>query len=325
MRISDWSSDVCSSDLLPGHRPRRDGHRQLPAPHPGLLRPRPPPGRRSDDQGVPRLVRRVRPPDGDRPCRRRVPGVSGSLGRRLVRTRVALPVHQPVGGGASALVLVSGRPAAPPRRGDRSRVGRLMAFAQAAGESREFPGVWGGGWFGSVWLFLCTSRWAGWLLLWRWQRDGRLVRNVAVLGAGPAAIALARRLQASNEARVVGVFTESGAQIDLDGSSAEGDLLLALIRSRQVDEVILAWPFGSSPEGIRQQLSKLAATLVEVKIDPGLSTLGAPVGRFSPIAGLPILTVLGPSPAGWGALFKRAEDPVLTGLDRKSTRLNSSH
>src|SRR3546814_329877 len=176
-----------------------------------------------------------------------------------------------------------------------------------------------------LWLFLCTGRWAGWLLLWRWQRDGRLVRNVAVLGAGPAAIALARRLQASNEARVVGVFTESGAQIDLDGSSAEGDLLLALIRSRQVDEVILAWPFGSSPEGIRQQLSKLAATLVEVKIDPGLSTLGAPVGRFSPIAGLPILTVQGPSPAGWGALFKRAEDPVLTGLDRKSTRLNSSH
>src|SRR3546814_10199220 len=69
--------------------------------------------------------------------------------------------------------------------------GSLMAIAHAAGESREFPGVWGGVWFGSVWLFLCTSRWAGWLLLWRWQRDGRLVRNVAVLGAGPAAIALA--------------------------------------------------------------------------------------------------------------------------------------
>src|SRR3546814_4410548 len=74
-------------------------------------------------------------------------------------------------------------------------VGSLMAIAHAAGESREFPGVWGGVWFGSVWLFLCTSRWAGWLLLWRWQRDGRLVRNVAVLGAGPAAIALARRLR----------------------------------------------------------------------------------------------------------------------------------
>src|SRR3546814_8088554 len=40
--------------------------------------------------------------------------------------------------------------------------GSLMAIAHAAGESREFPGVWGGVWFGSVWLFLCTSRWAGW-------------------------------------------------------------------------------------------------------------------------------------------------------------------
>src|SRR3546814_16167181 len=92
-----------------------------------------------------------------------------------------------------------------------------MAIAHAAGESREFPGVWGGVWFGSVWLFMCTSRWAGWLLLWRWPRYGRLVRNVAVLGAGPAAIALARRLKASNEARLVGVFTESGAQLDLQG------------------------------------------------------------------------------------------------------------
>src|SRR3546814_15171154 len=36
MRISDWSSDVCSSDLLAGPRPRRLDRRKLKLPRPAV-------------------------------------------------------------------------------------------------------------------------------------------------------------------------------------------------------------------------------------------------------------------------------------------------
>src|SRR3546814_1837656 len=41
MRISDWSSDVCSSDLTAGHLPRRQHERQSGEPHRIARRQRP--------------------------------------------------------------------------------------------------------------------------------------------------------------------------------------------------------------------------------------------------------------------------------------------
>src|SRR3546814_13801914 len=41
MRMSDWSSDVCSSDLAGVGRARRGGHRLAPSPVPRLAPPRP--------------------------------------------------------------------------------------------------------------------------------------------------------------------------------------------------------------------------------------------------------------------------------------------
>src|SRR3546814_13489169 len=49
MRISDWSADVCSSDLQPGLR-SRGGGRALPRCHTGDDRQRPPVPRRGGDQ-----------------------------------------------------------------------------------------------------------------------------------------------------------------------------------------------------------------------------------------------------------------------------------
>lgn len=191
----------------------------------------------------------------------------------------------------------------------------LVTIAYVADPSRALlRGPWDGVWFGSVWLFLCASRWTAGLLILRWQRDGRLARNIAVLGTGPAAFALARRLQErSEEANVVGVFVDGGAPVGMDDVAGDRDMLAYLVSSRQVDEVILALPYGS-PAEIWHDLAIFSGTQAEVKIAPELSDAGVPLQGFSLVAGIPTMTVQGKPLAGWGAPFKRAEDVVLTSV-----------
>jgi len=135
-----------------------------------------------------------------------------------------------------------------------------------------------------------------------------------VLGTGPEAVTLARRLRArSEEANVVGVFVDGDTPVGTADVAGNGDFLASLISAGQVDEVILALPHGS-PEELRRALARFATTQVEVKIEAGLSEVGIPMQGFSPVAGIPTLTVQSRPLAGWGAPFKRAEDIVLTSL-----------
>jgi Undecaprenyl-phosphate glucose phosphotransferase len=190
----------------------------------------------------------------------------------------------------------------------------LGAIDYVADRFQAFPNPWAGIWFGSTLLFLCATRLVVGLLLARWQRDGRLAPNIAVFGSGPEAVALARRLHAQSEdANVVGVFIDGDASVCTDDIAGDSDLLASLVGSGQVDEVILALPPGS-PMALRRALAKFEATQVEVKIDPGFAEAGVAMRGFSPVAGIPTLTVQERPLAGWGAPFKRAEDIVLTSV-----------
>src|SRR3546814_18667221 len=76
MRISDWSSDVCSSDLSapPAHRDRRDHRQRRLLPRPGK------PGDRADREGRGTSVQ----PRRGRPVRGRVHRVQGRSEERRV-------------------------------------------------------------------------------------------------------------------------------------------------------------------------------------------------------------------------------------------------
>ncbi len=188
----------------------------------------------------------------------------------------------------------------------------VAAIDYAAGQVTEFGEIWAGLWFVSAWLFICTSRGLVGSLLSRWQRDGRLARRIAVLGTGPAAAVLARRLQAhSEEATVIGLFVEDDVAAGVDESAGSLDRLTLLANSGEVDEVILAIT-GDPSAGLRQTMAKLALTQVEVKISPRLPDLGFPVQGLSKVAGISALTIQARPLSGWGAPLKRAEDIVLT-------------
>jgi hypothetical protein len=190
--------------------------------------------------------------------------------------------------------------------------GSLVAISYAMDRSQEFLSTWASLWFAASWLFLLATRCVTRLQISSWQREGRLVRNIAVFGTGPAAVALAQRLKTrTDEANVVGLFVDGDLPSGADNVTGDGDLLASMASAGAVDEVILALPW-SSQFALNRAIARFAATQVEVRIDPGISGIDYPPTGFSLIAGIPTLTVQRRALSGWGAPLKRAEDVVLT-------------
>ncbi|MEA2918657.1 MAG: hypothetical protein QOJ15_10738 [Bradyrhizobium sp.] len=169
-------------------------------------------------------------------------------------------------------------------------------------------------WFVANGLLLLASRYAVGVLVMQWQKKGRLVRNVAVLGSGPAVLALAEKLRArKDEANLIGVFLDADAgapPADVDGDL---DRLVLMASDGQVDEIILALPW-SSAAAMNRAIARFSDTQVEVSIHPALSELDYPPQDFALIAGVARLTVQRRPLSGWGAPLKRAEDFVLAFL-----------
>jgi Undecaprenyl-phosphate glucose phosphotransferase len=185
----------------------------------------------------------------------------------------------------------------------------LVTISYVIGGSGEFLTVWAALWFAAAWVFLLATRRAAHAQILRWQREGRLVRNIAILGAGAGAIALAQRISARRgEAEVIGVFIDEGTLPGTNDVAGDGDLLASLANAGEVDEVILALPW-SSPTALTRAIARFSASQAEVMIDPGIS--GIDYAEFSSVDGIPTLTVQRRPLSGWGAPIKRAEDVLL--------------
>jgi putative colanic acid biosynthesis UDP-glucose lipid carrier transferase len=187
----------------------------------------------------------------------------------------------------------------------------LVAISYVMDRSQEFLSAWASLWFAAAWLFLLATRGAARLQISRWQREGRMVRNIAVFGTGPPAVALAQRVKArTDEANFVGLFIDGGVPTGVDNVAGDGDLLASMASTGDVDEVILALPW-SPHNALNRAIAKFAACQVEVRIDPGISGIDYPPTGLRLIAGIPTLTVQRRAMSGWGAPLKRAEDVVL--------------
>src|SRR3546814_15826276 len=128
MRISDWSSDVCSSDLVAVERRRVLLLAAEEAPH--VEHPLRAPQARSRGRGCGHWMRFLSPcrERCQRPCR--VAGGTGP-GRLLARTR-AVPTAGPRHWTTPPPNLPPPPPPPPPRRSEESRVGEEYASAGGA-------------------------------------------------------------------------------------------------------------------------------------------------------------------------------------------------
>jgi putative colanic acid biosynthesis UDP-glucose lipid carrier transferase len=195
-----------------------------------------------------------------------------------------------------------------------SAFGWVAAIAYCTDGSPRLLGNASGLWFAVNGILLVTSHVVASVLLARWKEEGRLVRNIAVLGTGPAALALAEKLRVGKqEVNLVGVFTEAGDAGLLAGIDGNMDLLAARASSGLVDEIMLATPWPS-PGALNRAINRFSDIQVEVSIHPALSELEYPPQDFAVTAGVGRLTVQRRPLAGWGAPMKRTVDIIVAML-----------
>jgi putative colanic acid biosynthesis UDP-glucose lipid carrier transferase len=191
----------------------------------------------------------------------------------------------------------------------------LAAVYWTVGRPEEFLRPAAQLWYLTAWACLLAIRSVFCWQVRRWERQGLLVRNVAVLGNAMTASRLARRLSRCGDTHLVGYFlndtkddTDPGPR---DGASGDTDLLVALATRGEVDEVIVALPWVSS-SALNKTIGKFAALQTVIKIDTGLEEFKVVPLDFGFTADVPTLTVQRRPLVGWGAIVKRVEDCVLS-------------
>lgn len=194
----------------------------------------------------------------------------------------------------------------------------LLALAFITKISSDFSRGWAIVWsLGAYGLFLAV-RTILWLMIRRWTRAGRLVRNIVIVGAGEATRQLIVKLRClpTTAVAVLGIFDDridrARAIKDIDGIPVLGTVDDLLIYSREViiDEVIIALPLTAE-----QRVKTLFAKLGQIPADLRLSM--APLAGAIPIRGVsfhgdaPVLRVTDRPLQHWNALTKWFEDKVI--------------
>ena len=191
----------------------------------------------------------------------------------------------------------------------------LIFFTKTA---EDFSRFWAATWLLSAFLCLVLLRVALWYRLRSWRRQGKLVRNVAIIGAGEYGARLLDHLHANMAAasiNVVGVFDDRQSRItdaEVGGHPIRGDTddLVEICRKENVDVVIIALPWSAETRLVTI-MDKIRQVPVDLQLAP------EPVGfhlsdrQFTVLAGLPMLTVFERPLSGWNYFVKMIEDRLL--------------
>ena len=175
-------------------------------------------------------------------------------------------------------------------------------------------------WF-SVWYFgaltgLFTLRFALRTQLFRWQHQGRLVRKVAVIGAGEQGQRLVRHLIADRDRglELIGVFDDRETRVpaDVDGLTVLGtvDDLLALTRLQRIDLIIVALPWRAE-ERLLQVMRKLKTVPTDVRLCPEGVAYQFHRHGVSHVGGISMLNIFERPLSNWNRVIKAFEDRVL--------------
>lgn len=191
----------------------------------------------------------------------------------------------------------------------------LLGLAYFAGTLEWFSRPWVGLWFFMTITGFTVVRLGALLQRRRWQEDGELAANVAVVGARDLGRAVIRQLRASERSgvRIIGVFEDHATGTrEIEGVPVRGtvDDLIRLARRERVDEIVLAMVDRSEDE-IESVLSRLRTVPANTKLCAHTLRFNIPVRGFSAFAGLPLLHVYERPLRGWGGFWKALEDRAL--------------
>jgi Undecaprenyl-phosphate glucose phosphotransferase len=194
----------------------------------------------------------------------------------------------------------------------------LLALGFATKTLAEASRLWVGFWFVYGFGGMMIARFLLKRQLQRWQRGGRLTRNVVVVGAGEHGQRLIDHLlRADSGVRLIGLFDDRAARVpdDVKGFPVLGTLddLLVFARRHPIDQVIVALPWDAESR-LLAWMKKLKSLPVDVRLCPDLIGFRLPHRSVSHIGGVPLLNVFERPLTGWDYIVKTAEDIVLASL-----------
>ena len=194
----------------------------------------------------------------------------------------------------------------------------MLALAFVTKTIQDLSRIWIGVWLCYGFAGLVTARVLLKAQLLRWQRVGRLTRNVVVVGAGDHGRRMVEHLRRTDHSvRLIGLFDDRRDRVPdyVAGYPVLGsvDDLLLFAGTQPIDQVVVALP-GAAEERLLGCMKKLRSLAVDVRLCPDMIGFHLPHRGVTHIAGVPLLNVFEKPLTGWDCVVKAVEDRVLAGL-----------
>jgi FlaA1/EpsC-like NDP-sugar epimerase len=185
----------------------------------------------------------------------------------------------------------------------------LIVLGFALKVSSDVSRLWIGLWFAAALAGMAGVRGALCLRARRWVAEGRLARNIAIVGGGEHGERLvASFLRAGDEGiNVIGVFDDRGDRVAaaIAGVPRIGTVeeLVTYARYNRVDQIIVALPWAAEAR-VLQILKKLRSLPVDIRLAPDLVGFRLLHATYSHVGGVPLLNVFHKPLADWKLIAK---------------------
>jgi len=192
----------------------------------------------------------------------------------------------------------------------------LIAVTFALKNAHDYSRVWTLTWYLSSLVLITQERFLYHLFIARLSGNGRLTRNVAIIGAQEQGTRLVEALRLNNDPwlRIAGIFDERSDRIPTAISEypviGNLDSLIQDVRERRIDDVLVALPWVAERRTL-EIIEKLKVLPVPVKLCPDMIGFNFPYHTFSHYGGIPVLNVCDKPIDGWDSVLKSIEDRTI--------------
>ncbi len=195
----------------------------------------------------------------------------------------------------------------------------VMAFALKV--SAQFSRVWSFSSFILEAVLICATRTYFHFTIKKLARAGRLVRRIAIVGAGDQGKRLAEELERQKEKnpwlRVTGIYDDrterSPAQLGDYPVIGNLDDLLRHARDDRIDDILVALPWAAE-DRLLAILQKLRVLPAHIQLGPDLIGHRFPHRVYNRIGDISYLSVHEKPISDWNYLVKEIEDRVLASI-----------
>jgi Undecaprenyl-phosphate glucose phosphotransferase len=195
----------------------------------------------------------------------------------------------------------------------------LIVVGFALKISSDVSRLWIVMWFSAALAGMALTRGALCLRGRRWVAEGRLLRNVAVVGGGEHGERLiASLLRTDDEGlNIIGVFDDRGNRVPsaIHGVPHIGsvDELVTYARYNRVDQIMVALPWSAETR-VMQVLRKLRSLPVDIRLAPDLVGFRLLHATYGHVGGVPLLNVFQKPLTDWKLIVKEFEDRFLAAM-----------